>query len=56
MGILVRAIVTGFGFSLGKALFDRVRNQLGFENSDEDIPEPAGDVDDDEQAEEPASR
>ncbi len=55
MGIFVRAIVTGFGFSLGKALFDRVSAQLGFEKSDESTPDPTG-ADADDQAEESASR
>jgi len=43
MGIFVRAIVTGFGFSLGKALFDRVSNQLGFDKASDTTPDPTTD-------------
>jgi hypothetical protein len=48
MGIFVRAIVTGFGFSLGKALFDRVSGQLGFDKTGEATPDPTGDDTDDD--------
>jgi hypothetical protein len=55
MGIFVRAIVTGFGFSLGKALFDRVSSQFGFEKAGETTPDPTGDdTDDDDQLEDSA--
>lgn len=33
MGVFVRAVVYGFGFSLGAALFKRVSSQLGFEDA-----------------------
>lgn len=33
MGVFVRAVVYGFGFSLGAALFKRVSSQLGFEET-----------------------
>jgi hypothetical protein len=38
MGVFIRAIVTGFGFSLGKALFDRVSERLGLADSSGDSP------------------
>lgn len=51
MGVFVRAIVTGFGFSLGKALFDRVSTQLGFESSTDTTTHPTvDDGDDDDQS------
>lgn len=31
MGILVRAMITGFGFSAGQAIFKRVQKQLGLD-------------------------
>ena len=34
MGILARAVITGFGLSLGAALYKRVSKQLGFEESE----------------------
>lgn len=39
MGVFARAVVYGFGFSLGAALFRRVQKQLGFE--DPTAPAPA---------------
>lgn len=32
MQILVRAVITGFGFTLGAALFRKVSKQLGLED------------------------
>jgi hypothetical protein len=32
MGIFVRAVVTGFGFSLGSALFKQVSSRLGLDD------------------------
>ncbi|HWN66174.1 MAG TPA: hypothetical protein VNM90_00975 [Haliangium sp.] len=29
MGFFARAIISGFGFSLGKALFDKVKDHIG---------------------------
>ena len=29
MGFFARAVVSGFAFSLGKALFDKVKDQIG---------------------------
>jgi hypothetical protein len=29
MGFFARAIVSGFGFSLGKAIFDKVKDHIG---------------------------
>jgi len=31
MGVFVRAVVTGFGFSLGASLFKRLSKRLGME-------------------------
>jgi hypothetical protein len=28
MGVFIRAVITGFGFSLGKAIFDEVHKRL----------------------------
>ena len=33
MGVLVRAVVYGFGFSLGAALYKKVSSQLGLEEA-----------------------
>jgi hypothetical protein len=33
MGIFVRAVVTGFAFSLGAAVFKKVSNKLGLEEA-----------------------
>ena len=32
--LLVRAVVTGFGLSLGSAIFKKVQSRLGFEDED----------------------
>lgn len=32
MGFFARAVITGFGFTLGAALFRKVSKQLGFED------------------------
>lgn len=37
MGLFVRAVITGFGFSVGKALFDEVQRRFGL---DRDKKEP----------------
>ena len=36
MGIFVRAVVTGFGMSLGAALFRKISKQLGLEEAPKD--------------------
>jgi hypothetical protein len=33
MGFFARAVVSGFGFSLGKALFDKVKEHIGLGES-----------------------
>lgn len=33
MNIFIRAIITGFGFSLGAAVFKKVSKQLGLEDA-----------------------
>ncbi len=44
MGIFARAVVTGFAFSLGAALFKKVSKKLGLEEAkDEAAKEAAGD-------------
>jgi hypothetical protein len=50
MGVFIRAVVTGFGFSLGSALFKRVSNKLGLSEPDTKTPDPdtADGVDEDE--------
>jgi hypothetical protein len=35
MGLLVRAVVYGFGFSVGVALYKRLSDQLGLEKSEQ---------------------
>lgn len=48
MGVFVRAVVTGFGFSLGSALFKRVSGKLGLSDPEPDSPDPGtADGDDD---------
>ncbi len=44
MNVFIRAIVTGFGFSLGKALFDKVSERIGLSEGESDTPP----VDDDD--------
>jgi hypothetical protein len=34
--LLLRAVVTGFGLSLGSALYKRAAKQLGFDDEDKD--------------------
>lgn len=39
MGVFIRAVVTGFGFSLGSALFKKVSERLGLkEEAKGDLP------------------
>lgn len=33
MGFFARAVISGFGFSLGKALFDKVKDHVGLGES-----------------------
>ena len=41
MGVFIRAIVTGFGFSLGKALFDKVSERVGLTTAKApEVPDP----------------
>jgi len=35
MKVLLRAVITGFGFSLGAAVFKKVRKQLGLDDDEE---------------------
>jgi hypothetical protein len=43
MKLLVRAVVTGFGLSIGAALYKKLAKQLGLEqDAAKDIPRPAG--------------
>lgn len=39
MKILVKAVITGFGLSLGSALFKKVQRYLGFDEEDKSSPE-----------------
>lgn len=53
MGVLVRAVVSGFGFSLGSALFRKVSKRLGLDEENKPAEaEPSvaddGEVDGDE--------
>lgn len=41
MKLLVRAVVTGFGLSLGAAIFKKVQRHLGFPDEDKKSDEPA---------------
>jgi len=45
MGVFVRAVITGFGFSVGKAIYDRVSERFGGESGkesdDDDQPDPS---------------
>jgi hypothetical protein len=34
MGLFIRAVITGFGYSLGKALFDEVQRRAGLDRSE----------------------
>ncbi len=43
MGTLLRAVISGFGFSLGKAIFDRLKDQMGLGDVKDAKVEP-GDV------------
>ena len=49
MGTFVRAIITGFGFSMGSAIYKRVSGKLGLEEADkaEGKPESVTDSDGD---------
>ena len=48
MGVLVRAVITGFGLSVGAALYKRVSKQLGIEDAsksstdDDSVTQKAG--------------
>jgi hypothetical protein len=50
MGILVRAIISGFGMALGAAIFRKVAKEIGLEDEKTakptDPPPPAPDRDD----------
>ncbi len=46
MNIFVRAVITGFGLSVGAALYKRVSKQLGLEGDDQPaVRVPVGDDD-----------
>jgi hypothetical protein len=59
MGIFVRAVITGFGFSAGQALFKRVQKQLGLEEetrqTDASVASAATDGNADGQVDAPAT-
>ncbi len=55
MGVFVRAVVTGFGFSLGAAIFKRLSKQLGLEEK-ESKPVETVDHNEDEQTTDPAPK
>ena len=40
MGVFIRAIVTGFGFTLGKVLFEMVSERIGLTSKPETAPDP----------------
>jgi hypothetical protein len=40
MGVFIRAIVTGFGFTLGKVLFEKVSERIGLTAKTETTPDP----------------
>jgi hypothetical protein len=44
MKLLVRAVVTGFGLSLGAAIFKKIQNQLGFNDDSTTKKDGAADV------------
>ena len=49
MGVFVRAVITGFGFSLGSALYKRVSEKLGLGEGNSKTPDPdTADGEDDE--------
>ena len=51
MGVFVRAVITGFGLSVGKAIYDKVSERFlgeGNEDSGDDPPTPI--IDDDSEA------
>lgn len=58
MNVFVRAVVSGFGFSLGAALYKRVSGRLGLDESKKDEPDPETAVSEDDDGEEarPAGR
>jgi hypothetical protein len=39
MGILIRAVISGFGMSLGAALFRKVAKELGLDDKDAKVAE-----------------
>jgi len=41
MGVLVRAVVSGFGFSLGSAIYKKVSKRLGLEDEKPEETEPS---------------
>jgi hypothetical protein len=45
MNVFVRAVVTGFGFSLGAALFRKVANKLGLDDKSAKNGRPDAKVD-----------
>jgi hypothetical protein len=38
MGFFARAVISGFGFSLGKALFDKVKDRMGLADTPSAAP------------------
>ncbi len=50
MGVLVRAVVYGFGFSLGAALYRKVSSQLGLDEARANDDAATGDNNDDDGA------
>lgn len=57
MGILIRSVVSGFGFNLGAALFKKLSKRIGLDEPDKNM-KPDPDVADDgeiEDADEPTT-
>ena len=44
MGFFARAIISGFGFSLGKAIFDKVKDHIGLGDTSSASPNGVPDV------------
>lgn len=46
MGVFLRAVVNGFGFSLGTAIYKRVADRLGLNDKECETKDPDGAGDD----------
>lgn len=40
MRVFIRAVITGFGLAVGKALYDKVSERLGFESKRDEPQQP----------------